>query len=63
MAAILETPSHVHLLGKTAQVGPANMAAANLFDFTFVTTDAQCSLFLRSVILIAYSLQHALRPW
>lgn len=30
----------------TAQVGPANMAAAaNLFGFTFETTDAQSNLF------------------
>ena len=38
--------AYVHLLGKTAQVGPANMAAAaNLFGFTFETTDAQSNLF------------------
>ena len=42
MAAILKTASRVCLLGKTA--GPTNMAAANIFGFTFETMNAQCIL-------------------
>ena len=41
MAAILETPSRIYLLAKTAQVGPSNMAAADIFGFAFETINAQ----------------------
>ena len=44
MAAMLEAPSRVYLLGKSAQMCPTNMGAAHIFGFTFETIDAQCSL-------------------